>query len=438
MEAHTDALSLFSSIPVNTAINSSQEIEHLPISQLSGGFIEFNINSQNYIDLSRSQIYLKCKIILGESDDIVYIDDLASFDEKGDVAPVNCMLGTIFQKVDFSLQQTSLNNDIPSYTHGYKYLLDTLLSGVDDDPSILFTKDTSAAINSCSIWKAFEANPDNEVEGNNIGLKERAKYVNRGQHFELQGALGIDFMKQNRLLIPDVNISVKLWQSSPEFSLLTSQKDKKFKLKIIEAKLKLRHVKLDPFVAEVIEEGMLSMPIQYPFISSKISTHSIAKGSQSCIINDVFSNHCPDQLYICMVTSTTSSGSFFENPFYLQHFNVSEIGFYLNNTSIPSRPLQLNFGESPYQSLYLEAWKRLLAHNKDIRISFEDFHRGYSIFSFDLSNKENSSIFTNPRKGTTKLEFRFSKALEQSVSVIIYGKFNTLLTIDKARHVALQ
>lgn len=436
MEAHTDSLSLFAPSAINTAILNSQEIEHLPTSNFASGFIEFNINSQNYIDLNRTRLYLKCKLTLGESGTISHIEKIEGYNPKGDVGLSNSFMGSLFQKVDFSINQQNLTRDIPAYAHSYKVIFDHILSGCPDNPAFLYIKDDAKAIKACSIWKALEENPDNAI--GNDALKNRTEFASKGQEFEMLGSLGVDFTQQNRYLIPNTNISIKLWQSNPAFALLSSKLNQDFRVKILEAKIKLCHVKLDPFVSDAIANSIKLTPVQYPFISSRINLHSIPKGSQTCVINNIFSNDCPDKLFVCLVNTQAFTGSFQFNAFVFEHFNISEIGFYLNNQSLPAKPLQFHFGESAHQSLYIEAWQRLTSLNKEIRISFEDFYRGFTIFSFDLTNRVDSNILTNITRGETKLELRFAKPIDTPITTIIYGKFNSLLTIDESGSTILQ
>ena len=438
MQAHDESLTLFSEQLVNKGLLHTQMIEHLPISQIGSGCIEFNVTPQNFIDLSRSYIYFKCKTVIDADTAITYVESLEKFDVKGDVAPCNCLLSTMFQKVDLSIQHRTVSSDIPTYCYPYKNYLDKILSVTsDEDMGIMFAKDASVSLNSCSQWKAVTNNKDNETP--NPGLKKRAKVISRGQEFELQGPIGIDFMKQKRLLMHNTNIGLKFWPSTPEFSLLSSDLSQKFNIKILEAKLILCHVNLEPAVSTAISDALVLKPAHYPYINSKMRSQTVSKGSQVAIINDIFGNECPDQLYVCMVKSAAATGSFHENPFFLNHFNISEVGFYFNNISLPAKPLKLNFGESAYQSHYLEAYQRIQRQNPDWIVSYEEFYRGYTIFAFDLTNRENFEDLTpNTYTGNSKLELRFSKALEESIVVYMYGKFKSLLTIDAARNVVIQ
>jgi len=438
MQAHDDTINLFCVQPTNKVISQVQMIEHLPISQLSNGCLEFSVTSQNFIDFSRSYIKLRCKVVIGENTPIKFIESLENYDVTGDVAPSNCLIASMFQKVDLSLQHQTISNDIPTYCYPYKYILDTLLTTKKTElPGILFTKDKSLTINTSSNWKDVTGT-DNAVTGGNPALVKRAKFLNKGEEFVMSGSIGVDFLSQKRLLLHNTNIGLKFWPSAPEFSLLSSEKTQKFNIKILDAKLVLCHVTLDPAVSVAISDSLKLKSAQYPYIKSKMRTHSIAKGSQVMTINDLFGNECPEQLIVCMVKSEAVSGSFQLTPYYFNHFNISEIGLYLNNISLPAKPLQVNFGDSAYQSHYLEAWQRLQDLNPDSIISFEDFHRGYTIFCFDLGNRENfEELLPNTHTGSTKLELRFSKALEDSVVVFLYGKFRGVLSIDYARNVTI-
>lgn len=65
-EAQPSQLSVFEVPPTQTAVEKIYFQEYRPISQLSSNSpIEFSIGSQNameYIDMHRSQMFLKCKL----------------------------------------------------------------------------------------------------------------------------------------------------------------------------------------------------------------------------------------------------------------------------------------------------------------------------------------------------------------------------------------
>ena len=472
MQAHGESLNLFTDELVNKAITQAQYVDHLPISQSGNGVVEFNITPQSFIDLSRSQLYLKCKVVRGDnhhigetirkdlsSDPSEAADNESEEDgsisgktllekiranaknadlknsEERDVIPTNCLFGGLFQKVDLTIQQKNISNDVQTYTYPYKYLIDTLISTTQDiDRGKLFVKDECEAIDVPSFFNISGAMLSYLHTHNKFppSLEARAHVINKSREFELQGPLALDFFQQNRLLLHNTNLGLKFYQSSPEFNLLTGEISSKFNVKIIEARLRLCHVNLDPAVTVAISDTLKLKPAQYPYKTSKIHTYSIAKGSTNSVIADLFSGQCPDKLFVFMVDSQNAAGNFRRNPYSFHHFNLSEIGFYVDNISLPSKPLKLDFGETASESNYIEAWQRLRDLNPNSIISYEDFHKGYSIFCFDLGNYKDLPILNS---GTTKLELRFKSPLENSVTVFTYGQFKSCLSIDAARNV---
>lgn len=439
MDGHDESLNLFFDKPVNHAFIKTQFIEHLPISQFGSNCIEFNVSSQNYLDLSRSQLFLKCKVVSEDNTALENIANLEGYKVGGDVCPSNLLFASMFSKVDLNIQHQNISSEIPSLCYSYKHYIDNLLSTTSDENlAIMFAKDPSKAMYANSLWKA--SHPDNSVEGGNPALKKRQKLIDSSQSFEMIGDIALDFMRQRRLLLHNTNVGLKFWRSSPEFALLSPITSPKFNVKILDAKLILCHVTLQPTVSLAIAESLELKPAQYHFEDSKIRTHTISKGSQSATLNELFgASKSPDKLYVCLIKSKAFLGDFLENPYFMQHANLSEIGFYLNNISLPGKPLQLNFDDSAYKSHFVEAWQRLNEQNPNNIVNFEDFHRGYTLFCFDLTNKEHfSELEPNTPEGSTKLELRFSKPLENSIVVVLYGKFKSLLTIDSARNVILQ
>jgi hypothetical protein len=439
MQAHDESLNLFYSQPVNSGIIQSQIIQHLPISSISNGCIEFNVTSQNYIDLSKSSLYLKCKVLKDGGEDITYIPKKEDYKEEGDVGITNALFGSLFSKVDLSIQQHPVSNDIPNYCFPYKYMLDKLLTTkTEADESILFFKDDSKGIECNSIWSADDTQTHKDNNLGNSGFKQRLKFIDKSQNFELESPIGLDFLNQKRLLIHNTNIQLKFWQSSPQFHIISIKPDQKFYVKILEAKLNLCHVTLDPAVNVAIADSLKIKPAQYPFKDSKIRCHTIAKGSGACTITDLFGNECPDELYVCMVDSKSFHGVYKSNPFAFKPFKISEIGYYVNNIALPANPLKLNFGASAYESNYLEAWQRLKDINPDSIISFEDFYRGYSIFSFNINRGKNfEELLPNSTSGSTKLELRFSTPLPDTIVLLLYGRFKSVLTIDGVRNISV-
>ena len=439
MEGHSEALNLFTEPVINKGVLGCEFVDHLPISNLGdGGFVEFSLSSSSFIDLSRSSLYVKCKVVTGDNQDIPVITSDANYDKKGDVTPVNNLFSSLFEKVDFTIQNQNLTSGIPSHAYPYKCMIDNLLSETrESNRATMYFKDTSVAVNSCSPYRKIPSNPDSSIVNGNPALKYRAGVIGGSREFEMMGSLPVDFANQKRLLLNNTNIGIKLWQNHSAFTLLTGAIDVNHKIKITDVKLRLCHITLSPELLLAVNESTKLKPASYHFNSSQIRTQSIARGMQTVVLNDLF-NQCPEKLIVGLVSSSAYVGNYQNNPFNFQHFNISEIAFYLDNTSLPGKPLQLNFGETPENSSYLLAYENLRAvAAPEMKISYADFHRGYTLLVFDLRTDQTDDLLSTKRNGQMRLELRFAQPLAEAVTVITYGKYRTTLSIDQARNAVL-
>ena len=435
MEGHSEALNLFTEPVINKGVIGCEIVEHLPISNFEGGLIEFALSTPSFLDLSRSTLYVRCKVVTGDNQDVPVITSDATYDKKGDVTTVNNLFSSLFEKVDFTVQNQNLTSGIPSHTYPYKGMIDTLLSEThDSNRATMFFKDSSVAVNSCSPFRKVSGNPDSSIVDGNPSLKYRAGVINGSREFDMLGPIPIDFATQKRLLLNNTSICLKLWQNQAAFTLLSGATDVHHKIKITDVKLRLCHVTLSPELLLAVNESTKLKPASYHFDSSVIRTQSVARGMQTAVLNDLFT-HCPEKLFVVLVASSAYVGNYQSNPFNFQHFNISEIAFYHDNTSLPGKPLQLDFRDTANNSTFLQAYENLKALGAPyMNISYSDFHRGYTILAFDLRTDRTDDLQSARRSGQMRLELRFAEPLAEAVTVLTYAKYKSTLTIDQVRN----
>jgi hypothetical protein len=119
-EAQPSALSLFSLPPYHSAVEWMYFQELRSNSQLTGYIIDMEITGKHdmeYVDLKRSNLYVKTKIAKGDGSKLETMDY---------VGPVNLFLQSMFYQVEVTMQGkhvTSTTNHYP-----YKAMIQTLLS----------------------------------------------------------------------------------------------------------------------------------------------------------------------------------------------------------------------------------------------------------------------------------------------------------------------
>ena len=135
-------LLLFQPPVVNEGIEYLQWIECCPVNQITEDgsiYIHVKASGSQYLDLQRSRLYVKAKIVKEDGGNLVAADV---------VTPVNLRLQSLWNQVDVFLQQKLVSSS--GTNCAYKALMDVLLNyGVDAELSQLqtqlFYRDSGAA-----------------------------------------------------------------------------------------------------------------------------------------------------------------------------------------------------------------------------------------------------------------------------------------------------
>ena len=94
----------------------------------------------------------------------------------------------------------------------------------------------------------------------------------------------------------------------------------------------------------------------------------------------------PNNLVLGIVSTEADAGSQQKNPFNFKHCDLESVTLYVNDQSIPFKPLEFNFDEDLYTASYLSLFS--LQHDigcdigLDIRLS--DYDSGYCLIAFDI------------------------------------------------------
>ena len=237
-EAQPSQLSLFDLPPTQTAVEKIYFQEYRPISQLSSNSpIEFNIASQNgmeYIDMRRSQMYVKCRL-----------RKTTTSDSSINCGPINNTLSALFTTCEVTVQNKQISSTAGHYP--YKAFIQCLLR---------YGKDAKKSQLTTQLWFKDSAgnydDPDAE-NGLNLGLYERSRYFTKGRKVDLQGPIYHDLFGLDRYIINQVGLTVKFYRSKPEFYLMSNDSSASYAIEIEEMVIKLCKVQCNP-ETELIRE----------------------------------------------------------------------------------------------------------------------------------------------------------------------------------------
>ncbi|XP_071036448.1 uncharacterized protein F54H12.2-like [Parasteatoda tepidariorum] len=262
-ECMKSELELFNLPSTQTVIQDGQWIQFHPLSNVFDyAPVEFHVSgsSEDYIDLSQTQLYVKAKI--AKSDNTLITND-------DTIGPVNLFLHSLFSQVDISLNDRIVSNS--SNTYPYRACIETLLNhGYDSKTSQLTAK-------------LFYNDSDD-------GLKKRTAFIKESATVDMIGCIHSDLFHQERLLLNLGDVKIKLIRSKPEFYLQGSEG---FKVVLDHVSLFIRKVRVNPGVLLGHAKALEKKSAKYPINRVQCKVYSIPKGSASFIQDNVFSGPMP-------------------------------------------------------------------------------------------------------------------------------------------------
>lgn len=274
----------------------------------------------------------------------------------------------------------------------------------------------------------------NPIDGGNDGFLKRWMFFNAGSIVDLEGPLLSDMWQQPRAIVNGVELQVKMWPAKPQFAIMTNVENPDFRLEIVEAYLKLCKMTPVPAVMLAHAETMQKVPATYPYTRTDIKTFQLNQGQYSFNLEDLFQTDVPSRVVVGMVKATSFNGEYNTNPYNFEHFNLTSLGLFLDDQSVPAKPLKMNFEENNYMTAYNTLFTPY--DEEGIGIQRTDFNAGYALFMFRMVPEHiPPHVPLTKGKANVRLSGSFAKPLSENVTLIIYAQFPSVMKIDSTRNV---
>lgn len=422
-------LNIFTVPPTQVTVEKTTFVDYYPVSTLGQDTapIEFFVpgNGEDYLDPSRMQLYVKAKIKTVDGEDIA---------EDAIVGPQNLFLQCIFSQINVSLNDKLITPS--STTYPYRAMIETLLNF---GPAAKQSQLTTSLYYKDTPGKMDIVNPNTAEAGANIGLKTRHKFTTTSKSCDMSGPLHVDICFQDRLIIPGVDIKVKLNRAKSEFCLVAGGEDPAYKVLIEQAVLRVRRVTVSPTLRLEHERYLEKTTAKYPLSRVSVKPIAIPQGLLSLDRENVFLGVLPKRVVIGLVRSEAFHGSYARNAFNFHHYKVTQVALSVNGDS--HKPIQVHYDNQGggqyirgYETLF-SGMDKMYADSGNL-ITREDYPKGYTLYALDLTPDLSSSEHFNPIKtGNVRLSIQFAEALPHTVTCLVYGEFESLIEIDKSRNV---
>lgn len=415
-------LDLFSSVPIQKDVIRTESLVVNPICALDGPSLDFISPgvSDAYKDLSN--IYLRLLLKLPTS-------VKTGTEEATQATVVNNIINSLFSQCQIYLNNVNVSNNEGDFA--YRCYLEKLLNHGEESANTHLQS---------GGWYLDESKLD-DMSGTNLGYEKRKLWFTNGKTVEVYGRLTGDILNQHKYLISGVDLRINLIKSSPNFHLMSVEKDKS-EIQILESNLFIEHAYVNPNLILAHNKLLESnKPLNYHIKRLQIRQYTIGANVHSVSLDNVIIGQLPNLLIFGMVSSEAYSGKRSKNPFNFEHFNLSSIQLSVNGYSIPTKPLEMNFvNESQiYSRAYFNLFRALQLQKSDQtnQVKMTNFNNGFTLIPFDLTRDANYGglCLSQLSEGVVRLELKFSKATPSSITALIATEFDGCISIDKNRSV---
>lgn len=416
-ECYKSEVDFFSTPETQTSIESNHYSRVNPLTAVTNDSapIEFLINSSSEHFIDPSNIYLYTQF------DIEY-ENGQDFPENQIVYPETNTLHTLFNSLEIYLNETKITNGGNNYS--YRSFIETVLN---------HTKYEKKSRLKCQGFYS-----------ENERLKEIEKYsALKKISFEGYGKLSSEIFHQDKLLLNNCDIKIKLNRNKPEFVIKVGNDEailnKRIIVNIKEIYMNIRRVKLTAHQQLSIEKMLNTTVATYPISRIEVKSFTLTKDISSKMISNIVGGKLPYRIIYGLTKHSSYNGLYKESGFCFNHFNLKSTTVYINGTP-HTHNINVKYSDDEnVKSFHTRAYHSLFSElNDNIDITYEDFKNTYCFYAFDLSQDRclNLNDHINPSKqGELGIHLEFSKPISENLTLIIYLEFNNTIQIDKTRQI---
>ena len=426
-DAVIKSLNIFYTPPTNTSIKSVR-IEHIDCdSQINGKSLIWQLDQGGvyYYDLTKIRLQLVCRI----TSSVGNMEPPADEEDSGDVGPINHLLRTMWKNIKVEMGNKTLSTSDDDFH--YKSYIKTLLYEVQDEgmvnklqPELFYT----------DIYNNLDHHLNEVGRRSNLGYVSRVDLTKHGREFMMEGSLGEDVLTVKNKLINGVKLKVTLTRADDDFVLFTTAPEKKYKLEIVKAVMKLPVVEVGPAIITGhhtgLQEGGLG---QYFFKQTSLARHEVGREVTTCDIKLRSNELIPNRIVVAFVSDARYDGDYLLNPFVFEHLYVKKMVLNVSGRKIPAGDEIYDFEMNSYAPLV----NNLHDVAKNSIISYNAFGLGYTLFVFNINTTEDDyERLMLQHYGNVSLSISFARPTPAAgYKALIYSEFQSCIQVDETRKI---
>ena len=147
--------------------------------------------------------------------------------------------------------------------------------------------------------------------------------LSRPDGFMLYGKLGVDFFSTSELLYPNLKIRLRLIRARPTFYMISDNPN--VNLGIFDCSLYTRRIALKDGCHKNRMDMLAYTPVEFNYLETLAKTFIIPARKNQFIQQNIFKNAPVRRIAFAMSANSAFTGSYTENPFWYQQFQLRQI-----------------------------------------------------------------------------------------------------------------
>ena len=420
-------------VPVVDDVLSCPEQKFYPTTSLAENCKEFEFQTDryHYIDLRQTYLALKLKLVSGRGYETYYNKEVkkeqkeeAKSEEEETaeedapvplVTHVNNILHSNFSNNEVYIKKQQIYNFNGLYAHK-SYIFNNFKGVISEYKGVLH----------CEGYD-YEEFPDEIMEAplSKSFFTGRMKMLRRPDGFMLYGELGVDFFSTSELLHPNMKIRLRLIIARPKFYMISDNPN--VSLGIVDCSLYIRRIALKDDYHKKRLDMLADTPVEFNYLETFAKTFIIPARQSHFIQENIFNNAPVRQIAIAMNTNSAFIGSYTENPFWYQQFDLRQIRIRRGGQPI------VDFDAADNCRLYVTTMKAINFQIDIPSIPIDNFKK-HHVLVFDLTSMQDATEncqYPELVGEPLRLELNFTFPVEHVTEFFVLGERMSSVAVDK-------
>ena len=247
----------------------------------------------------------------------------------------------------------------------------------------------------------------------------------RPDGFVLYGKLGVAFFSTSDLLYPSKKFRLRLIRARPNFYIICDNPN--VSLGIVGCSLYTQRIVLKDDYTKKRTDMLAYTSVEFNILETLAKVLNILARQNQFIQENIFNNAPVRWIAIAINANSAFTGSFTENPFWCQQFDLRQIRILRGGQPI------VDFDTADNCRLYVTTMKAMNFQDDISSLAIINF-KDHCVLVFDLTSMQDATEnFHYPeRVGVTlRPELNFTFALKHVTELIVLGKRMSSISVDK-------